>query len=97
MGGEMTGEKGLAKALDESLDILAAVIEQACGDRKSAELDSMALTAYADGLRLLARYHRVTITHEYGRRVIAEHKRALELIDEWERGDSANNAKADTK
>jgi len=52
------------------LDILADVINQACCHEGG--LDSMALSAYADGIRLLAEYGRVRIIEEYGRRVIAE-------------------------
>lgn len=56
--------------VDIILDTLADVIGQACSC--DGELDSMALSAYADGLRLLAKYGRVKIVSEYGRRVIAE-------------------------
>lgn len=55
------------------LDALEGVLEQACyGEVGSGEYDSMALTAYAHGLRVLAKYGRVKIVHEVGRRVIAE-------------------------
>jgi hypothetical protein len=55
--------------VDEVLDILADVIAQACG-LPDGRLDSMALTAYAEGIRLLHRYKRVVIEDERGRRVI---------------------------
>ena len=66
---------------DELLDVLADVINQACGPvyvdaTDSGELDSMALSAYADGMRLLAKHGRFQILHEAGRRVIGQ----------WERG-----------
>jgi hypothetical protein len=54
---------------DEALDILADVLYQACSDSEGL-LDSMALSAYADGMRHLARYGRLHVTAEYGRRVI---------------------------
>lgn len=58
----------------ELLDVLEHCLNQACGsvDDTGIEYDSMALSAYAEGLRLLAQHGRVTITHEAGRRVIAE-------------------------
>ena len=59
----------------ELLDVLGWVINQACSGKHGGtdeHLDSMALSAYADGLRLLEKHGRVRITHEYGRRVIAE-------------------------
>jgi len=55
----------------ELLDTLADVINQACNDTDGV-LDSMALSAYGDAIRLLAEYGRVRIISEYGRRVIAE-------------------------
>jgi hypothetical protein len=57
--------------IEELLETLADVINQACSG-PDGELDSMALSAYADGLRVLAEHGRVRITHEAGRRVIAE-------------------------
>jgi hypothetical protein len=56
---------------EELLDTLADVINQACY-HYGGGLDSMAISAYADGIRLLAAHGRVRITEEYGRRVIAE-------------------------
>jgi hypothetical protein len=56
--------------LTEALDMLADVLAQACG-QLDGRLDSMALTAYAEGIRLLHRYERVVIEEERGRRVIA--------------------------
>ena len=62
------------KAIEELLDVLEWTLWQACGPRRkddAQEMDSMALSSYADGIRLLAAYGRVTITEEAGRRVIA--------------------------
>lgn len=55
---------------NEILDALCDAIAQAC-EQRSGELDSYALTAYANALRLLSRYGRVVITADVGRRVIA--------------------------
>ena len=55
----------------DELDTLQGVLSQACWNQLDGEYDSLALSAYADGLRLLAKHNRVTITHEAGRRVIA--------------------------
>lgn len=52
------------------LDALADVLGQACG-QPDGRLDSLSLTAYAEGLRLLSRYERVVIEEERGRHVIA--------------------------
>jgi len=56
----------------ELLDTLADVIQQACYLERDGDLDSMALSAYADGIRLLAEHGRVEIIDEAGRRVIAK-------------------------
>ena len=53
------------------LDVLEDVIWQACLDRDGKTLDSMALSAYARGMRALSAYGMITITNEAGRRVIA--------------------------
>jgi len=63
--------------LKVALDILEDVINQACRIESTEEskgyyLDSIALSAYAEGLRFLAKYGRVEIKTEYGRRVIAK-------------------------
>lgn len=55
--------------VSELLDHLADVLGQACG-QPDGRLDSMALTAYAEAIRLLHRYERVVIEEERGRRVI---------------------------
>jgi hypothetical protein len=54
----------------ELLDTLADVLGQACG-QPDGRLDSLALTAYAEGIRLLHRYQRVVIEEERGRQVVA--------------------------
>ena len=56
--------------IERLLDTLADVIGQAC-DGPDGVLDSMALSAYADGLWVLADFGRVHITEARGRRVIA--------------------------
>lgn len=59
---------------NELLDILEDVLSQACltdAEDGSRLFDSMAISAYADGLRVLAEHGRVDIVNEYGRRVIA--------------------------
>jgi hypothetical protein len=56
--------------VSEVLDHLADVLGQACG-QPDGRLDSLSLTAYADGIRLLHRYERLVIEEERGRRVIA--------------------------
>ena len=53
--------------LQEALDVLQDVLEQACG------ADSMALSAYARGLRLLSQYGLFTIEHEFHRRVTGKY------------------------
>lgn len=54
----------------ELIDVLEDVINQACRNGEKNELDSLALSAYASGMRKLAELGRLTITHQYGRRVI---------------------------
>lgn len=61
--------------IEELLDTLENVISQACGacgPGGQGNLDSMALSAYAEGIRVLAAHGRVRIIEEVGRRVIAE-------------------------
>jgi hypothetical protein len=57
------------------LDALEDVLNQACGEDGpdgKRYMDSMALSAYAIGLRTLEKSGRIRITKSYGRRVIAE-------------------------
>jgi hypothetical protein len=75
--------EGLINQIEELLDALEDVVNQACstqqfrshlGDNVGTddwELDSMALSAYAHGLRTLAKHGRVKIEQQAGRRVIA--------------------------
>jgi hypothetical protein len=56
----------------ELLDALESMVNQACGVSGSDTLDSMAISAYASAIRLLAKYGRVKIQTEAGRRVIAK-------------------------
>lgn len=56
----------------ELIEALHDMVRQACFNRKDEEYDSMALTAYAIGLKVLEKHGRVTITAEEGRRVIAK-------------------------
>jgi hypothetical protein len=65
---------------DELLDALADCIGQSCHVNENGlayphDLDSCALSAYADGLRLLAKYGKVEIKTDVGRRVIANWKK----------------------
>ena len=55
------------------LDVLSDVINQACFT-KDKKIDSMATTAYAEGIRMLAEHGKVRILKEHGRRIIAEWK-----------------------
>lgn len=64
-------EQTAESQLNDLLDVLEGVMQQACWVPKEGVLDSMALSFYADGLRALAVHGRVEVEHEYGRRVIA--------------------------
>ncbi len=56
--------------IDELLDALADVLNQAChAGPRDGEIDSMALSAYTDGLLLLAKYGRFEVRVHCGRRV----------------------------
>ena len=59
---------------NELLNALEDVLAQACLDDEGLFFDSMALSSYADGLHVLAKYGRIEITKEMGRRVIARLK-----------------------
>ena len=61
----------------EILDALQEVIEQACTD-SDGKLDSMALTSYAYGMRVLEKHGRIKIESEFGRRVIGTITQSLE-------------------
>lgn len=54
---------------EELVDVLEDVINQACRGEDGV-LDSMCLTAYADGMRTLASLGRLEIMAEHGRRVV---------------------------
>jgi hypothetical protein len=56
--------------MDELVDELCDVVHQATR-MEDGTLDSMALSANASGMRLLARLGKLTIDKEYGRRIIA--------------------------
>lgn len=56
--------------LNEVLDALADVLGQACG-QVDGRLDSLSLTAYADGILVLHEYGRVVIEEQRGRHVVA--------------------------
>ena len=65
----------IMKERDELIDTLLDVINQACQimkDDNTFYYDSMALSAYADGMRLLAKHRKIKIATEYSRRVISE-------------------------
>ena len=72
--GETVGEK-----INALLDLLSDVLYEACGT-PDGNYDSRALSVYADGLRVLAATGRVKITHEVGRRVVAE----FVDVESWE-------------
>ena len=57
----------------ELLEVLDDVISQACyvSNDNGYYLDSMALSSYAWGMRILAEYGCIEITSELGRRVIS--------------------------
>lgn len=54
----------------ELLEYVESAVTQACYG-SDGMLDSMAISTWAEGIRLLAAHGRVVITEEYGRRVIA--------------------------
>lgn len=62
--------------VEELLDAVIDCVAQGC-TVENGELDSMALSTYRDALLLLARYGRVVIDQQVGRRVIA-HWRVLD-------------------
>jgi hypothetical protein len=66
-------EDYLEKELKDCQELLFEVLNQACR-QDTGEFDSMALSAYADGLRYLAKHNIIDINCEYGRRVIATYK-----------------------
>jgi hypothetical protein len=68
--------KELTEQRIELLDALDDVLAQACL-MPDGTLDSMALSAYADGLELLAEHGRVVIIQQNGRRVIAKRPGAI--------------------
>jgi hypothetical protein len=57
--------------VEDCIEILEDVLNQACLC-EDGTLDSMALSAYARGLRFLARRGRVKVISEHGRRMTAE-------------------------
>lgn len=70
---ELTAHIAETKAdLAITLDALEDVIQQASySPRKGGVYDSLALSAYADAIRLLAKHGRLVIIADRGRRVIA--------------------------
>lgn len=77
----------LADVREENAELrqeLRSVLWQACGEvdptpgSLAMHYDSNALSAYADGLRLLARLGLVRITKEAGRRVLAVDAKEIE-------------------
>ena len=57
---------------EELLEALEDMVNQHCSvTEKESYLDSMALSANANAMRILAKHKRITIKNEYGRRVIA--------------------------
>ena len=76
----MNVEDDLKEALAENkklLDLLEDAIVQACYNPQKTEgaideLDSCALSAFANAMRYLAKKGRIKILHEAGRRIIAK-------------------------
>ncbi len=66
-------EQTLIETIDGMIDLIAELISQAC-TTSAGELDSSAISVYADAIRFLAAAGRVEIVSDYGRRVIAIHK-----------------------
>jgi hypothetical protein len=62
----------LRNDVDELLDLVEDLTRQGCAIDDDGTVDSMALSAYADGLRTLAAAGRYEILTEHGRRVIAK-------------------------
>lgn len=65
------------KRLEETEDALLGMVEQHCQggsleDVNEGLLDSMALSASAKAMRVLAKAGRIEIVSEYGRRVIGK-------------------------
>jgi hypothetical protein len=67
---ELNDTKAEVERLTELVDDLT--IQSTYGEHDANTFDSGAITAYAEGLRDMARRGRVRITHERYRRVIAE-------------------------
>jgi hypothetical protein len=67
-----SGSTRIEWVTDDVVDALEDVVNQSCWNETDQLLDSMALSAYAHGLRVLADLDRVTITNDVGRRVIAK-------------------------
>jgi len=63
--------------LTEVLDALQDVIDQACSSTEDFNIDSMAITSYANAMRLLAKYDRMEIEVDVFRRVIGKMKRKV--------------------
>lgn len=61
----------LRRARDEILDALESMVHQHCGDTEDGAIDSLALSANAEAMHVLAKYGRLDIEVECGRRVIA--------------------------
>ena len=59
---------------DLLLEIEASIRQGASHNKKDDTWDSCGISTYADQMRMLANYGRMTIVDEYGRRVIAKFK-----------------------
>jgi len=62
----------IAEKIEEILDVLEDMAYQHCWDEQNNEFDSFAISSNASTLRLLAKYGRIKIVKECGRRVIAK-------------------------
>lgn len=63
---------GLQSEVQSLLDLIEDLTIQGCSVDEGGTVDSMALSTYAEALRLLAEKGRYEIVSEHGRRVIAK-------------------------
>ena len=62
----------IAEKIEEILDVLEDMAYQHCWNEQNNEFDSFAISSNASTLRLLAKYGKIRIIKEYGKRVIAK-------------------------
>jgi hypothetical protein len=68
----------MTKTEEELLEALEDMVNQHCTTTNTKgeipHLDSMALSANADAMRILAKHNKIVIESQYGRRIIARWK-----------------------